>query len=753
LNSCYIQLILEVIRYRGLLLHLLRPDLVIDEESFAYLFEPNPFINQAVNFARAKSENWMHDCIDALDKAANTSWGMKFFRNHPTFKKLQFILSNGNVQNESRVKIISDIESLHTFSGIINRTLRSDIGDFTIRKPQTVTVNFTSTQKAFYADLMNIQKQIVSMLHGEKHVNFLLTTIKRQASSCVFGLIPFLEEILNRRSDKLNSLGDYQIELLSEKIEGVRYQIQIIVEKAKQFSQDDPKFDELYKIIQDKQRIENNKLMVFSSFIHTLKYLYQRLKNNDIRVGLMYGKTPEKDRVHIRQRFKLPSQESESLDVLLISEIGCEGLDYQFCDCIVNYDIPWNPMKIEQRIGRIDRKGQKSETIAIINFITPGTIDSDIYFRCLLRIGIFNRALGGNDAILGEIIEEIENIANNYSLTEKERQDKLQQLSDNRIREIQEQNVLEKKQHEFLGLRLPKDQIKQEIEAASSFWLSPLAIQRIVSLYLKQINGNEKEYILGEKSIKTLRLSKNLRSKLLDDFRKLPLQIQLKNNKWKNWLKGNLQHLQISFESEAASEHQNAELITPLHPLVKQACLDCDTSLIIKTQLCVKTDLVPQGLYHFVIFQWHYKGMQEDMTFKAITNSGQLTENLFPLLKKAETDLNRTDESYNNKKWQELNDLHYHFWKKECNNYQEHNKKLIEYKKESLAKSHCARINLLEERLCKVDNEKIQKMHIRQLEKANTDYMQRIQEMDIALQQADIIWKPVAQGTFLVEKI
>jgi len=58
-------------------------------------------------------------------------------------------------------------------------------------------------------------------------------------------------------------------------------------------------------------------------------------------------------------------------------------------------------MRIEQRIGRIDRRGQTSEKVRIVNFITPGTVDADIYERCLLRIGIFDREIGASDEILG----------------------------------------------------------------------------------------------------------------------------------------------------------------------------------------------------------------------------------------------------------------------------------------------------------------------------------------------------------------
>ena len=64
-------------------------------------------------------------------------------------------------------------------------------------------------------------------------------------------------------------------------------------------------------------------------------------------------------------------------------------------------------MRVEQRIGRIDRNGQKSESVAIVNLITPGTVDADIYERCLKRIGVFEQALGSSEEILGEISREI----------------------------------------------------------------------------------------------------------------------------------------------------------------------------------------------------------------------------------------------------------------------------------------------------------------------------------------------------------
>ena len=126
--------------------------------------------------------------------------------------------------------------------------------------------------------------------------------------------------------------------------------------------------------------------MIFSSFRHTLSYLHGHLKNDGCRVGCIHGDIPDDERVALRERFQMQPDEADALDILLFSEVGSEGLDYQFCDCIVNYDLPWNPMRIEQRIGRIDRNGQQSGSVAIFNLITPGTVDADIYERCLWRL-------------------------------------------------------------------------------------------------------------------------------------------------------------------------------------------------------------------------------------------------------------------------------------------------------------------------------------------------------------------------------
>ncbi|HQN22989.1 MAG TPA: SNF2-related protein, partial [Thermotogota bacterium] len=508
------------------LLNTLRPDLIIDQESFAHISEPNPYINQAISFARTQESEWQTRTSEALDQAAATAWGQAILRHNPDFIRIRSRLSEGMVSSEERVQIITDMEAMHTFAGIINRTRRRDIGNFTIRKPETVAVSFTQGQQRLHDELLEVQAEIFDRLHGDVNVKFMMTTIRRQAASCLFGLVPFLEDILNRHLDELSwEEADNSADTpRDETVEPIRSQIQSILESARSLDPYDPKLEALRVIIRDKQKLPNNKVMLFSSFRHTLNYLHRNLYADGFRVGMLHGGTPDDERVDLRRRFEIHREDPDSLDVLLFSEIGCEGLDYQFCDCIVNYDLPWNPMRVEQRIGRIDRKGQKSESVAIVNLITPGTIDADIYERCLLRIGVFNNALGGSEEILGEITKEIRDIAENYTLNEEQRRAKLQQLSDNKIRLIREQEELEQRQMELFGILLPEDRMRKEVEDASSFWLSSVSIRRIITLYLQNVCEKEQEFILGEKALKTLRLSQEARSILLRDYQQLPKQ-------------------------------------------------------------------------------------------------------------------------------------------------------------------------------------------------------------------------------------
>ena len=736
------------------LLNVLRPDLIIDKKSFEHMAEPNPHINHAIDVVRAQGSEWQEEAESALMEAASTPWGRAILKNNPEFQRVYALVSKRDIAMEERVMTISTLEQLHTFSGIINRTRRRDIGDFTIRKPETVNVEFTPQQKELHDYLLDVQSEIMSRLHGDRNVKFMMTTIRRQAASCLNGLVPLLKDILTRRMDELtwDEIGDVPDSFNMNTMNNIGNHIRDVQKQAEQLDTYDPKIEALRKIISDKQDMDNNKVMVFSSFRHTLRYLYDHLRRDGLRVEMVHGGTPDEDRVQRRKQFKNPKDDADALDILLFSEVGCEGLDYQFCDCIVNYDLPWNPMKIEQRIGRIDRNGQQSETISIYNLITPGTVDADIYERCLLRIGVFNEALGGGEEILGRITREIRDVAENFKLTGEERKQKLQQIADSEILLIQEQQELEKKQIELFGIRLPTEQIKQEIENASSYWLSPRAIENLVSQYLQMVCGQEEqEFIMGKKTLKTLRLAENYRNLLLRDFQALPRQSSAPYREWENWLKGGGPHLSITFDAAGATEHSGAAFIMPLHPLVQQAALGYETGQRMVTAITVTDDSIPEGTYPFAIYEWQFHGVREDIVLRPLSEYEELNSRLNMLIEQGQPALLSADEIPDADVFDSLDAQHYKLWAKAREEHQDRTRQIAGYRRESLLTSHRARMELLNEQLAQATDEKILRMRRSQIANAEADYARRIEELDMAVVKGDVTAQVVAFGILEVK--
>jgi ATP-dependent helicase HepA len=344
------------------LLHLLRPDIITSVKDFERMSEPNPFINAAIEIARAAKPDWKNKIKLALSQALKTYWGAGVTANSSAFAKAEDLLNNDNESIDTRLSLVRSLEQLYTFAPLISRTRRRDIGNFTTRKPETITVSFTPEQDQLNQRLLELLSRMLAARHGERNLKFMLSTVRRQISSCVFGLAPLLEAMLQRHLSQLelSELGDENdTGNVSELLQLFKTDVQALINQANAISGIDPKFDAFLNVIHDKQRHSNNKLLVFSSFRHTLSYLTTRLNQQPIRYGLIHGDVADDDRRVLRNRFSLSKDDPNALDVLLSSEVGCEGLDYQFCDGMVNYDLPWNPMRVEQRIGRIDRYGQK----------------------------------------------------------------------------------------------------------------------------------------------------------------------------------------------------------------------------------------------------------------------------------------------------------------------------------------------------------------------------------------------------------
>ena len=499
------------------LLNLLRPDVVIDKDTFRTMAEPNAYINNLLRIIRNQEEGWQEAGKEEISHILNTTWGRSVIQHNPDFGQIYDFLEKESVTRDEKVEMISKVEALHSFHAIINRTRRKDIEDFCIRRNLTVKVPYTSVQRNLYDALMEFEATSLGMLHGSQSVRFMMCTIMRQAASCIYGLQPFMKDIIARRMAQIQNDGElyeYDVELNSGE-ENALFELQDeIAMLTEKLPEEDPKFEKMYEIICEKQKEDNNRVIIFSSFRHTLAYVRRKLEKRGIRVAQVDGSVPDAERYALRQRFMVSRDTEDAIDVLLFSEVGCEGLDYQFCDTMINYDLPWNPMRIEQRIGRIDRRGQKSDTVRIYNMITKDTIDATIYDRCLNKIGVFESSIGDCSEILGDISDQILKIMFDPTLTEEERNLKIEQMADNEVMKVQEMHRLEQDEKSLYGFDLSNYIQNKDVQDAENMWISPQSIQEMVEIFLTDLLG-EGEYIRGKGELKNLRLASDKRSQML----------------------------------------------------------------------------------------------------------------------------------------------------------------------------------------------------------------------------------------------
>jgi len=157
--------------------------------------------------------------------------------------------------------------------------------------------------------------------------------------------------------------------------------------------------------------------MVFTQFIDTMDFLREALRGEAGPRLMCFsgrgGEIPTADsgwRTISRDEAKRRFRDGEA-DVLLCTDAAAEGLNFQFCGALVNYDMPWNPMRVEQRIGRIDRLGQAHPVIRIVNLHYEGTVETDVYRALRNRIGLFETVVGRLQPILAQLPRTIADAA------------------------------------------------------------------------------------------------------------------------------------------------------------------------------------------------------------------------------------------------------------------------------------------------------------------------------------------------------
>ncbi|HWQ22805.1 MAG TPA: helicase-related protein [Gaiellaceae bacterium] len=319
---------------------------------------------------------------------------------------------------------------------------------FTERDARTAAFRLDADELAFYEALTRyVQDQSIRAAADEsargRAVGFTMAMYQRRFASSLYAARRSLERRLQkiernlaereerrapqqpsfdeRRLEDLEELTDEEVARLEEEIEEAslvddreqlereRLDLIPLIARAKELEERgvSSKLDKLRSVLTDENVFGDpeTKLLVFSEHKDTVDFLVRTLAAWGLTVTQIHGgmKVGDRDtpgtRLHAERAFK------EEAQVLVATEAAGEGINLQFCWLMVNYDIPWNPMRLEQRIGRIHRYGQERDVL-VFNFVAENTREGQVLHKLLDRLDEIRRGLGSDQVfdVVGEVV-------------------------------------------------------------------------------------------------------------------------------------------------------------------------------------------------------------------------------------------------------------------------------------------------------------------------------------------------------------
>ncbi len=436
------------------LLGLLIPEEFSDFELFHKIIEPNQYINDALRRLYDPDT-----ALEVLKRVEATSQKDRFIKNPFYHEAMDLLRKNKKLTRGQAIQLQKLLVELNCLSYVFTRTKKRDVEiQFPTREARVIRVQFTVDEMKFYNAVTDFVSECFTAKHKvSQGISFAVIMPQRQVASCIQAMKENLDKIVKKKAikapseddgDIIDPSGDLGVSWKLEPREIVSFQK--LKESASKVRSVDTKFDKfLEALCKLEDEDPSSKIMVFAFFKQTLEYLRKKLEATQYggRVALIHGGIPTKDRQKIIRRFR----ETDKIKILLSSEVGGEGLDFEFCNVIFNYDLPWNPMRVEQRIGRLDRYGQRHEKILIYNFSMVGTIDDEILNRLYRRINIFETYIGDLDAILGEKITELTKEMFNTGLTYEQKIEKIEKVAENIARRQKDLQEFEEQCQKFIG--------------------------------------------------------------------------------------------------------------------------------------------------------------------------------------------------------------------------------------------------------------------------------------------------------------
>lgn len=535
---------------------------LLDEKSYdnQYLFSNALRQNEPFVKALSKLGNVdipLREIIDELDNSEIVSLytvGERIYEQHHTihekFSKVplyQRVLSQRNEEDthEIRVRMQSDLSSLNVINGIFTRNRKKDVlyeNPQAQRSARPLYIPFTPEEKKIYKETLEEYKELHTFIDEEGEI--------RWEKGAMLGYITLERQLAS-------SLYSYT--------EGI----------GKALDKTDAKFNALYTVYEEVvENHENKKLIIFAVFKHTIAYLKERFLQLGITPLVIGSDINISQRKEVLNDFK----NIDEYKVLITSEVGSEGLDMQFCDALVNYDLPWNPMVVEQRIGRIDRLGQRSPVINIYNMVMQDTIHERIYYRLLERINIFQSCIGDLEAILDSnfndgktLQDEIDNLSRDFYTLELTDEQKEARMNSLQMALIREKTNLDTISEKFQDTLTNDVYFRNEINSMvrNYRYITSDEVHNLVNLL---IINHLSDCLLREKkkNVYTFSIPQRTSSSLtsfLTANKPVNIQHSLEYDHFINVIRGE-KEIDFTFNRDYARSHNDAIYIDPFHPLI-----------------------------------------------------------------------------------------------------------------------------------------------------------------------------------------
>ena len=589
---------------------------ILDDDDFSEFYTANRRFedNKPIVKAQICLSQFPPNYIDA-EKLLKGLSIFSFVNQNPLFPKILNKLSDINNHPKDKDKDIEtlidlqrDLSDLNLISHIYTRTRKREVHtDVAIREAIAHKIEFTEAEKEFYEAVTDYVKSSVN-IKNKGFVQWLLNMPQRRMSSSIPVMVDYYKSNIEDIPESLTE------DFTFKEDKDTSNNLQSILDNwDSNFI--DSKYNKFIEIInKEKKEIGKVKILVFAFFKGTLRYLEKRLASEGIKCLRIDGSVPIDTRLNNIDLFK----SDNNIEILLSSIVGGEGLDFQFCNTIFNYDLPWNPMEMEQRIGRIDRIGQKAKKIYIHNLFIKDSIEERILERLYSRIEIFKHSIGDLEPIIGDIMASLNKIvfSKEYSIEEGERNIHEWEIAAQRkIKEFQE---IEQDSAKFIGtdkfFEIEIDNIKTQRRYVTGEQLRVFILD-FISNYCPQTRI---EYDF----------SKNLGYIYPDDKLKWIIKEEQKSSEL-HFFFNRSKKVKITFDSDVAFENPSIEFINILHPLVsiiinryKSKHLPFPNAYHIQ----LKTNFLKTGFYLFGIWRLNIIGAKNHSTLETVIINTEMKE-------------------------------------------------------------------------------------------------------------------------------